>query len=312
MMTELEKELLVCGYHRLRPIKITSKLLHARDVLGSIPINDESLIVKIIPESEVVTSAKRFFNNHLNLHSILTVDVKSYFEIIEKTNAMTADEWVALYRQIGISINPFNLPIQYTEKYAYAGYLKSFDAYVDSDYVLKHSPALFLNIFLSEITNEDTPISYIHELSHTQLMSNKGSVTSFYNCEIIPIFLELVAAMELDDNNYLLHINITYRLKTLIAIIDSLNDPNIEEKIKALNDDSENIPTYWSYVISIFKALHLFSLYYEGDIETKKEMMTYIQAIFDGHITVENMLTKYGVTYDSSLTKKGIIKVFTL
>ena len=110
-------------------------MLHARDVLGSIPINDESLIVKIIPESEVVTSAKRFFNNHLNLHSILTVDVKSYFEIIEKTNAMTADEWVALYRQIGISINPFNLPIQYTEKYAYAGYLKSFDAYVDSDYV---------------------------------------------------------------------------------------------------------------------------------------------------------------------------------
>lgn len=312
MMTELEKEFLICGYHQLRPIKVTNKLLYARDILDSIPINDEYLQVNVIPEKEVIASAKNFFSAHLNLHPILMADTQSYLEVVSKTNAMMAKEWIALYKQIGIPISPFNLPIQYTEKHAFAGYLKTFGAYVDSDYVLKYSPALFLNIFLSKTINEDTPISYVHEIGHTQLMSVKGSVISFYDCEIIPIFLELVAAMDLDDDNYLLHINIVHRLETLIAIIESLNDPLFEEKLKAENDETENIPTYWSYVISIFKAFHLFSLYHDGNIETKKEIMAYIQKIFDGEIKVEDMLKKYSISYDNSMSKKSIMKVFTL
>ena len=64
------------------------------------------------------------------------------------------------------------------------------------------------------------------------------------------------------------------------------------------------------YLISGLKAYNLFITFYFANEELQNDILDDIQAIFDGYQTVEELLTKYNITYENSQEPKRLFKYF--
>ena len=136
--------------------------------------------------------------------------------------------------------------------------------------------------------------SYNNQITHTQLDSVEGSVKDYLNSEVLPIFFELLTAASMTPHYY-------YTVKNL-----RLNDlaNRIKDIIIYRSNSLENILYDYKYIVSILKALNLLDTYTIYDDETKKDILAYIQSIFDGDLTLETLLDAYNITLDDS--KKDI------
>lgn len=55
------------------------------------------------------------------------------------------------------------------------------------------------------------------------------------------------------------------------------------------------------YLESTVKSLELFEVYINSNIQRQKDIFDSVQKIFDGKISVEELLDKYDITLDKSL-----------
>ena len=92
------------------------------------------------------------------------------------------------------------------------------------------------------------------------------------------------------------------RFAYLYKMINSLKTPNTLGLEQALANSV--------YVNSTLLATCLFDKYQNGTIEEQKEIISSIQQVFDGKITVEDLLISQGITLeqskDTELIKKHI------
>ena len=65
------------------------------------------------------------------------------------------------------------------------------------------------------------------------------------------------------------------------------------------------------YLISGLKAYNLFIKFYYANDELKNEILDDIQAVFDGYLTVEELLLKHDISYENSQNKQVLIKYFS-
>lgn len=157
---------------------------------------------------------------------------------------------------------------------------------VDLDFY-DNLPIVTSQILLGGDCDEYTKTVYVHELYHVLLNKHKGNVQNYLNEEVFSIFMEKVAALDLDSSQQLLD----------KVSIDRLVDikKNIFNRLGCVFCDESYLDTidYEKYILSILEATALFNTYKRGSNRIKKEIDTDINKVITGYSTVEDVLDKY-------------------
>lgn len=176
--------------------------------------------------------------------------------------------------------------------------------------VLTNNPKhhiIFREINLSQTTSEHTSASYIHEITHTQLDRLKHSIREYYNLEVLSIFNELFHASILDEDEHLLRLNDSRRIYEMSITAQELRDHHDGKSPM----DRDELLDCCKYLVSGLKAYSLFIKFYYGEEELQNEILDDVQAVFDGYLTVEELLLKHEITYESSQNKQRLTKYFS-
>lgn len=231
--------------------------------------------------------AKKFLDYYYKLHKVPYLFCKKVFN---------------KYFHAIIKRHPYNLPLIEGEEDDVI-----FDGAVVEEVTLPPKPkVIFRGIQLSKVITECTSATYVHEVTHTQLDSVKGSIREYYNAETLSMFNELFHYMLLSSDERLLRLTDSRRISELNLILGDLieyGNGKSEVKRDDLLEDSK-------YAVSILKAYNLFITFYYGNENIKNEILDDIQCIFDGYLTLEEMLKKYDVNLESSQDEKRLMKYF--
>lgn len=166
-----------------------------------------------------------------------------------------------------------------------------------------HKTIYYKSISLSENITELSKLAYTHEIAHSQLNHVRGLIKEYYNTEVVSIFLELVHAFELNDGEYLLSAHDSIRLTELKYIIDELKkyyDRRHEPEIKKVLLEGS------LYLQSTLEAYSLFIKYYNSSLKIRKEILLGIQKLFNQNYSLEDFLSKFDITLESSIDKEKI------
>lgn len=230
---------------------------------------------------EATKRAKEFLNSNFKLHDVLT----------SKEIKVCGKSYSFIHQ-----VSPYKIPISYVESEdIFSG---SIVEYFPKDI----SNIIFKSICLNNIITEHTSVQYVHELTHTQVDSQDGCITNYYDAEFLSIFLELVHAYQVDTTENLLKINDSRRILEMLTISEQLlSIPRTFED--TLIEDSK-------YLNSSLKAYNLFISYYYGSTSLRKEILDTARKVIGGNITLDDMLRKYEITYENSQDEKKLKKYF--
>ena len=224
-------------------------------------LNNDVSILKEYSKKDIVNSLSFYSDINLKLHPIL----------------LKKDKKIKLENP-----NKINIIADYLHNSSevYFNYDKKGREYVDS-------------ITLSFTKKRNSIISYLHEICHTQVtIYNNIQMLDDCHDEVLPIFIEQLAAKELGFDNY-----INFRLKELAR--------DIYYYFNTLNND--DLYTYSTYIKSTLKALKLLDIYYNKP-GIQKDIILGIQDIFDSNIKIEDLLGNYKITYENSKRKLRDLK----
>ena len=279
----LEEEILLRGYEKepeiIIPTQPIIELSHTLDdpFLEQLPIHPEK--IKVGKNSTI-----NFYETFFKLQRVPYYVEKKYGPFkIEKQG----------------DIHPFALPIKKE---------KDVDEFFGSlnEVIFFTEPfktIYYKSISLPYTSTELTKLAYTHEIAHSQLNHVRGLIGEYYNTEVISIFLELLHALELNDGEYLLTAHDSIRLTELKYIIDELNkyyDRREETEIKKVLLEGS------LYLQSTLQAYNLFITYYNSPIQVKKEILSTIQSLFNQEHTLEELLSKFDISLESSIDNERI------
>jgi len=240
---------------------------------------------------QIKKEAAKFYEKYFDLHDIYCCS-ESLSTLLPKGGEIN-DEFLSQLTAARVTKSPFDLPITSTFGHAMVGETRK-NVLLTSDLEFSKKLGVYFNgISLGNNLVDLSIATYIHEIAHVQTESVIGYARNLHNKEVISIFLEKIAASELDKKGNLLKISEKYRLRALFDYLCILAN---QEKI-----DFISLLTSSIYIESTLKAEKLFDMYQR--CVTKKDklkIMQQIQYIFDGQMTVEELLENNGITYDNS------------
>lgn len=312
-MTDLEKLKLkneLFGYKKNNQILRDTKGLE--QVEKTISVLPECTRVNLpeISLEEVKSGARTFYGRYFTLHEVATLSVNTLMENQAYiTQSTTGAEIAEKMNALCTFKNPFDIPVDLIEGHSMIG-----ETY--KPVIICAAPGFkerFLGPF-SQITlgNNLTTLSiatYIHEIAHVLTESHIGYTEDFYHKEIISIFLEKVAALELDPSGELLRLSERIRFRNLADLLNVYK--NINTIIRLGLIDAVTLFTNSCYIESTLLATKLFDNYQKlRKPQQKEKLLEKIQQIFDGEITVEDLLASERITMaqakDISLIKRHI------
>lgn len=290
-ITEVTKdhEIVLRGYNPTPDIIFPSdSLCETLNNLSTLDINNISKKVRQMSLQDVFRDTKYFLDYNYRLHKVPYV---KYYKVGK------------LLMQMVKNISPYKLPLIgiETEDFLVGSIIEEYQ--VDKE---NQPYVLFRGIELTKKTNEQSSATYVHEITHSQIDSIQGSIKNFYNMEVICLFNELYHSAVLDSNEERLKFNDARRIFEMKTIASELSSH--EKGITILPRDT--LLEDCKYLISDLKAYNLFITFYYGNNKIKCEILDCIQAIFDGYMTVEELLDKFDITYESSQEEKKLLKYF--
>lgn len=244
--------------------------------------------VKQMELRDSLYDAKRFLNYYYKLHKVPYV---KYIKIGGKI--------IQFIR----NIDPFKLPLYGIGKD------DIFCGAVIEEITANKPPKpqiLFRGIELFKEVTEQTSTSIVHEVTHTQLDSIKGSIKNYYNTEVLSIFNELFHSAILDSDERLLSLNDARRIYEMKILTEEIDEHN--KGIKTYTRDY--LLDNSKYILSDLKAYSLFIKFYYGSDELKNDILDSIQAVFDGIITVEDLLDHYDITEENIQDEEKLLRYF--
>lgn len=177
--------------------------------------------------------------------------------------------------------SPYEIPISFI------------DNFYDTQIVVTHLTlktgkcVVFRNILLPKFEKKVNSVIYAHEITHTQLENVLGGAKKITNIETLPMFIEELFAdklnvLELIRNNRLIYLAL-----------------GINELIKNKDMDFYKKITFDTYITSTLQSFDLANKFFSGNENVKKEMISYINSIFNGNKNTEDMLGKFDSNFDS-------------
>lgn len=279
----IEEEIVLRGYEQEPEIIIPTK-----EIVEISPILDDSFLELLPVHKEKIKKAKNS-----------TIDFYETFFKLQRVPYYVERKIGPFITTKAGDIHPFALPLkQEKDTDEFYGSLNEVIFFTEP-----FKTIYYKSISLSQNITELSKLAYTHEIAHSQLNHVRGLIKEYYNTEVISIFLELVHSLELNDGEYLLTAHDSIRLTELKYIIDELNkyyDRRNEPEIKKVLLEGS------LYLQSTLQAYNLFIKYYNSPIAIKKEILQSIQKLFDQEHSLEELLSHFDISFDSSIDKNKI------
>jgi len=134
---------------------------------------------------------------------------------------------------------------------------------------------------------------YVHEMTHALIHRYKGNILNLLYSEALPIFMERVAAMDLDNSGELLLLTKLRRLLNVKQnIIDKIDqDYNEENSFDTIIDET--------YIASCLMATSLFETYEKGSLDLKKQIDNHVNDILMGKAILEDVFDHYEASLEN-------------
>ena len=233
---------------------------------------------------KVLKSSRDFLNSIYDLHYVP-------FEFYEEN--------FFIKLQIAGDADPFRLPIKrIKDESDFYGCLREFITFDDGPKIT------YRHIELPKRATKLTSLSYTHEITHTQLNNMRGLIQNYFNTEVLSIFNELLHAYHTNDQESLLRVHDEHRLLELahcILDLEMFRGTDYKEMKSYLLEGS-------CYCESTLKAYNMFIRYYFGNSNIRKELISGVQSVIDGDITLEDELKKLDISYENSQDIKSLRK----
>lgn len=250
--------------------------------------------VKELSLKNIKENAKEFYNKRLRLHEVPYCNRTIYDYLMRRGNIKTNIDAINTMNKIVKWIDPYKLPIKFNGDSEYFGSICNILTVPDDEYFINNAYPIILKVFLGKTLTNITTSSYIHELMHTQLDSQKKSILNYHNAEVLSIFIEDVYTYNIQDNLYNFRKSQLLRLRALLLNLVLLYE-YIEDidKFELSQDNSK-------YIQSTLIAKNLFFTYLSMCDKEKNELMRRIQKIIDGKESLEMLLNDLNITYENS------------
>lgn len=278
----------------LEPVEITDELYDVGTFLSDLFSKDIKVKGKFKYCGNIKNDVRKFFKrNLLEVRDIFVCSDKIDLLLEEfQSNKIKDGKYLLKEIQSGVVLkSPFDIPLKYDSDDIFGSYVKWAVFALDDEYFLKNIYPIYREINLSDKGNKTAVLSYIHEIMHTQLESNKGIIKKYYHSELLSIFLEKVAAFQKDPSGKLFVYNNLIRYMDILQCLYYLCEDEISF------EDSIN---YSTYIVSSLKAEKLFDIYLKGNDVTKELIMDKIQLVMDGVLNLENMLSELEINLENS------------
>lgn len=303
-----DKELLVHGHEPLNEVLNPKQdLLDFKAFIEELKLPERQYHLNYSTKQKTLSDAKNFFNRNFKLHKIpykgeLRCSLDYYI-----LRYVPGIEVPLRLHNITRYINPFDLPIEYSTEEQNDCMVVENITYMDSEEFLKRMKISFQKIVLPPTITELTESSYVHEITHTQLIHVKGIIKDYYNSEVLSIFLELLNIYESVNQQNLLPLEDCART---IELCENLNILISHANGTILSSEEDLIDTT-KYSISILKAYGLFIEYINGSSSLKKYILNSIQNIFNGDLFLEELLDEFELTPERITKDEKVLSYFS-
>ena len=229
---------------------------------------------------EIKNDAIKFYEKYFDVHDIYYINEQLLNENrFNPNNCFKLEDAIKLskdYYSLAKSISPFSLPIELVDGDAMTGEIRkpliviSNEDYVNNTLSSEKRIIPFSKVLMGRDLTKLSSATYIHELAHAEQESVPGYTDSILNKEVISIFLEKIAALELDPTGELLKISERRRFADLL---DTFRLLKLNEFTHTLSP--EELLNNSIYIHSTLLAEKLFDLYLE-ERKQKKEINIFI------------------------------------
>ena len=304
-LNDLHHYLLLHGYDTdVKKLELDDHMLQCMKELADIDLdcfngNEFPFIKKF----EMTSKAKKFMKEKFNLHKVGYLSDKRLARLLQDERIQTVDDVATIYNQSAKMIDPFQIPIKYDLSSVFGGTLVVQNVVTeDTSFFEELLPKLklyFTHIELPKRVTTITPMSYVHEITHSQLESHKGIIADYYNGELLSIFMEFLHSYETNPNVF--EIDLTNRIENVLYCFYSMYLFHSGKENPDRNYSEYDYYYDSQYLISILKAFQLFHLYESSDEKIKKYILQGIQKVFDGEISLEDFLEMLDIHYSGAL-----------
>ncbi len=301
---DIPTEIKMHGYEELDGILIPSKeIISFATFIEDLEIEKRSYYLGPSTKQEVLVNASTFFNKHFKVNKVpYKGEFRSKLDL-PILSRIPGQELPLIFHNSFIKyVDPFDLPVDFSLPDMTENMVVENATFIDNDDFLRRMKISYKKIALSSSITELSESSYIHEITHTQLAHIKGIVKSYYNREVLSIFMEMLNISESVKKDTLLPLQDAIRLTELYQQLYMLEESS--KKVKEYpEDDLINASVYSE---SILKAYALFTEYYYGSPSLKKYILNTIQNIFNGDLQLEELLEEFEITSISASTNPKV------
>lgn len=292
-MDKLDYKIVYGGYKGIALDGFSIKSLNVlRDTLSKLPIDS-----KVINETyasldnmsldEIKSLTEKFCRDYLSIRDVYYLnheEAKKQFDYISDSN--TGEEFYGKINALLKPMSPFDLDIHLVDSILLVGKVHkpliiSPEA-LDTDIRKIYYEYIELGRNLNLLS---VPI-YAHEIVHMEVDQNIGGVEDLLNREVLSIFLEKVAALNVDSSGKVLKLCERIRLYDLIVYYKVLMLP---ERLVGMDKIIDSL----MYLKSTLIAEKLFDMFMsERKEKDRDKYIDDVNAIIDGKMTVEEMISK--------------------
>ena len=303
---DLKTKMLLAGYKTYKTDYFTSPEYRSlrMTMLDHLPKGSEDRFsFKMFPKSEILEAGKYVIDKHFGNVDLLVPfangdDMESqlvalfgyepspeqYDEIIEYINNQIA------------SVRVTDLPVYLNINTEKNGYVATPYFYGNGIMELEfyHKlPACVREIAIEGDCDEDAKCIYVHEMSHALIDRHKGNINNLLHNEAFSIFMEKVAASDIDNSNRLLD------LKNFLRIIQVKHNVLENELCEYREEGFMHALASKTYIISTLHATALFDTYQNSSQNTQNEIDNALGKVISGDGILEEVFEHY----DASLVK---------
>lgn len=276
-----------------------TKMSSIIEKIGDVPTTELKTIE--ISKDELIEQGKKFYNKYFTVHNIKFLDQNNIDQ--SKIIGTTGAEIAKKVNSLLVEKSPFDLPISFVEGEAMCGQIAKIIPTVDDAEYKKRVNISFSYIELGNQTDLRTYATYIHEIAHSQMECHKGYAKDYLNKEVITIFIEKLAALEIDPTGEILRAQERRRYNYFKSNYNTLKKAEEiirNDKTALTKFDEQALLGERITVQSTLLATKLFDIYQHSNEQIKNRILRSIQDVFDGKLTVEELLNKHQVNLSNS------------
>ena len=185
---QIRMKLQFYGYDQLKRIDLTPLIRELGLILQYLPENKTVSRFAISKDRMLKDTAAFFSDSSLALHRVNYASQEEIQKVAQ--SATSLDNLLEQINSIIVPSNPLEIPRVYVPGHTMEGETQKPLLLVPDENYLKKSPVIFSSIQLGNNITKISTATYIHEITHTQLESIKGSVRDYYNKEVLSILME--------------------------------------------------------------------------------------------------------------------------